>query len=216
MATTNRFQTRVFISDKGPLTPNEIRLNSLLTRAQTYVQKLDEIEQIERTKNSHRENQLNSCSEKLTEKIICLYKTCFDDLKQSFEQLKFFQQMMINLLNHANENNLDAKKLSVIEHEICILKCLSYQLDTSKVKINGKLKLKKFSNNNLSEISVDDQSTLNQKKINEPKDFICRILLHNDQIENIENSNLIQEFVQTTTNNQIDQTTPERVLTIRG
>ena len=124
--------------------------------------------------------------------------------------------MMINLLNHANENNLDAKKLSVIEHEICILKCLSYQLDTSKVKINGKLKLKKFSNNNLSEISVDDQSTLNQKKINEPKDFICRILLHNDQIENIENSNLIQEFVQTTTNNQIDQTTPERVLTIRG
>lgn len=211
MATTNRFQTRVLVPDKSPLTANEIRLNNLLTRAQTYVDKLDEIEQIKRTENSHRENQLNSWSEKLTEKIDSLYKIPFEDLKQSFEQLKTFQQMMIYLLNHVNENNLDAKKLSVIEHEICILKCLTYQLDTSKIKIDGKLKLKKISNNNQNEILIDDQSMFNPMKINQQKDFSCRILIHKDQIDKIEHLNLTT--ITTTTNNQ---TTPERVLTIQG
>jgi len=219
MATTNRFQTRVLIPDKNSLTNNEIRLNSLLIQAQTYLHTLNDLQTTECKNNFSRENQLNLWSSKMFEKIDDLYKICLTDLKQSFEQLKLFQQMMINILNTENENYLDNKKLSAIEHEICILKCLIYQLDTTKVKIDGKLKLNQISNDNQSEIFIDDQNNnydnKNQKKFHEKKDFISRILLHKDNIEKIQNLPLFQEYVQIT-RNQIPQTTPERILTITG
>jgi hypothetical protein len=138
------------------------------------------------------------------------------DLKQTFEQLKLFQQIMINLLNIDQDNYLDGKKLLAIGHEICILKCLTYQLDTTKVKIEGQLKLKKISEINQYEILIDDQNDEENKiKLTEKKDFICRILLHKDSIKIIENLTLFQEFVQMKTN-QINPTTPERILTILG
>lgn len=216
MATTNHFQTRVLLPEKPSLTPNDIRLNSLFTRAQTYVQTLNDLEKKQITKNAQRENQLNLWSEKILEKIAQPYQICLDDLKQSLEQLKIFQNLMSNLLNHANENHLDGKKLSAIEHEICILQCLTFELETSKVKIDGQLKLKKTStNNNQMEICIDDEDwnyNSNPVKINEKKDFSCRILMHRDQLEKIENLPLIQEFLQTTNN----QTTSERILTLNG
>jgi hypothetical protein len=217
MATTNRFQTRVLIPDKSSLTNNEIRLNSLLTQAQTYLQTLDDLQTIENNQNLTRQTQLDQWSSKMFEKIDDLYQISFTDLRQSLEQLKLFQQMMINILNNDQENYLDGKKLSAIEHEICILKCLTYQLDTTKVKIEGKLKLRQVSEDNQNDISIDDDDNEenNEMKFNEKKekkDFICRILVHHDSIEKIENLPLFQEFVQITTN----QTTPERVLTING
>lgn len=219
MATTNRFQTRVLIPDKTSLTNNEIRLSLLLTQAQTYLHTLNDLQTTEYNNNFSRETQLDLWSSKMFEKIDDLYKTCFTDLKQSFEQLKLFQQMMINILNTDNENYLDNKKLLAIEHEICILKCLTYQLDTTKVKIDGKLKLNKISNDNQYEILIDDQENNNQennqKKIKEKKDFICRILVHKDSIEKIENLTDFHDYVKITTN-QINQTTPERILTIIG
>jgi hypothetical protein len=123
---------------------------------------------------------------------------------------------MINILNTDNENYLDSKKLSAIEHEICILKCLTYQLDTTKVKIDGKLKLSKGLDDNQYDIFIDDNQNQenNQIKINE-NDFICRILIHKDLINKIENLPLFQQFVKIKTN-QINQTTPERILTITG
>lgn len=220
MATTNRFQTRVSIPDKTSLTNNEIRLNSLLNQAQIYSHTLNDLQTRENGNNSSRKNQLDLWSSKIYDKIDDLYKICYTDLKQSFEQLKLFQQMMINILNTDNENYLDGKKLLAIEHEICILKCLTYQLDTTKVNIDGKLKLNKISNDNQTEIFIDDQDNHNnhennQKKIHEKKDFISRILLHKDNIEKIQNLSLFQDHVQITTN-QIPQTTPERILTITG
>jgi len=219
MATTNRFQTRVLNPDKNSLTNNEIRLNSLLNQAQTYSRTLNDLETIEYDNNLSRENKLDIWSSKMFEKIDELYKVCLNDLKQSLKQLKLFQQMMINILNTDNENYLDGKKLLAIEHEICILKCLTYQIDTTKVKIDGKLKLNKISNDNQCEIEIDDENhennhmKLNDK--NDKNDFICRILVHNDIINKIENLPLFKEFVKITTN-QINQTTPERVLTIIG
>jgi hypothetical protein len=219
MATANRFQTRVLIPDKSSLSTNEIRLNSLLTQAQTYFHRLNDLQTIESKNNSSRESKLDLWSSKMFEKIDDLYKSCLNDLKQSFEQLKLFQQMMINILNTDIENYLDGKKLLAIEHEICILKCLTYQLDLTKVKIEGKLKLTNRSENDQFEISIDDENSQNnQNKMNVKKviqDFIYRILVHKDTIEKIENLPLFQEFVQMTTN-QINQTTPERVLTING
>jgi hypothetical protein len=220
MATTNRFQTRVLIPDKNSLTNNEIRLNSLLTEAQTCFNRLNDVQTLEYNNNLSRENQLDLWSSKMFEKIDDLYKTCLNDLKQTFEQLKLFQQIMINILNTDNENYLDNKKLSAIEHEICILKCLTYQLDTTKVKIDGKLKLSKGSDENQYEIFIEDDQNQenNQMKINDKnykKDFICRILIHKDIINKIENLPLFQQFVKITTN-QINQTTPERILTIIG
>jgi hypothetical protein len=219
MATANRFQTRVLIPDKSSLTNNEIRLNSLLTQAQTYYHTLNDLQTIEYNNNLSRESQLDSWSSKMFDKIDDLYKTCLHDLKQSFEQLKLFQQMMINILNNENENYLDGKKLLAIEHEICILKCLTYQFDTSKVKIEGKLKLSKGSDNDQYEIAIDDNNYQNyQKKINEKKnqkDFLCRILIQKDAIDKIQNLPLFQEFVRMTTN-QINETTPERILNITG
>jgi len=220
MATTNRFQTRVLIPDKNSLTNNEIRLNSLLTEAQTCFNRLNDVQTLEYNNNLSRENELDLWSSKMFEKIDDLYKTCLNDLKQTFEQLKLFQQIMINILNTDNENYLDNKKLSAIEHEICILKCLTYQLDTTKVKIDGKLKLSKGSDENQYEIFIEDDQNQenNQMKINDKnykKDFICRILIHKDRINKIENLPLFQQFVKITTN-QINQTTPERILTIIG
>ena len=187
MATANRFQTRVLIPDKSSLSNNEIRLNSLLTQAQTYFHRLNDLQTVEYDNNFSRESELDLWSSKMFEKIDDLYKSCLNDLKQSFEQLKLFQQMMINILNTDNENYLDGKKLLAIEHEICILKCLTYQLDTTKVKIEGKLKLKNGEENDQHEISIDDdQDQNNQNKFNEKKDkkdFICRILVHKDFIE---------------------------------
>jgi hypothetical protein len=213
MATANRFQTRVLIPDKSSLSNNEIRLNSLLTQAQTYFHRLNDLQTVDYNNNLSRETKLDLWSSKMFEKIDDLYKSCLTDLKQSFEQLKLFQQMMINILNTDNENYLDGKKLLAIEHEICILKCLTYQLDTTKVKIEGKLKLKNGLENDQHEISIDDdQDQNNQNNIHEKKDFICRILVHKDSIEKIENLPLFQQFVKMTTN----QTSPERVLTISG
>jgi len=219
MATTNRFQTRVLIPEKSSLTNNEIRLNSLLTQAQTYSQTLNNLQTIEYNNNLSRKTKVDLWSSKMFEKIDNLYKICLNDLKQSIEQLKLFQKMMINILNTDNENYLDGKKLSVIEQEICILKCLTYQLDTTKVKIDGKLKLNNNSDENQYEILIsDDHQQNNSMKLNEKnekKDFICRILVPKDAIHNIENLPLFQQFVQITTK-QINQTTPERVLTIIG
>jgi hypothetical protein len=216
MATTNRFQTRVLNPDKTFLTNNEIRLNTLLNDAQTYYQTLDNLQTIESTNNSSRQTQLDHWSSKMFENIDELYQICLMDLKQTFEQLKLFQQIMINLLNIDQDNYLDGKKLLAIGHEICILKCLTYQLDTTKVKIEGQLKLKKISEINQYEILIDDQNDEENKiKLTEKKDFICRILLHKDSIKIIENLTLFQEFVQMKTN-QINPTTPERILTILG
>jgi hypothetical protein len=220
MATTNHFQTRVLIPDKNSLTNNEIRLNSLLIEAQTCLHSLNDLQTLEYNNNLSRESKLDHWSSKMFEKIDDLYKICLNDLKQTFEQLKLFQQIMINILNTDNENYLDSKKLSAIEHEICILKCLTYQLDTTKVKIDGKLKLSKGLDDNQYEIFIDDEQNQenNQMKINEntnKNDFICRILIHKDIINKIENLPLFQQFVKIKTN-QINQTTPERILTIIG
>ncbi|CAF0766441.1 unnamed protein product [Rotaria sp. Silwood1] len=217
MATANHFQTRVLIPNKTSLTDNEIRLNSLLEQAQLYFHTLNNLETNDYNNNVLRESELNLWSSKMYEKIDDLYKSCLNDLKQSFEQLKLFQKLMINILNNENENNLDGNKLLTIEQEICILKCLTYQLDTTKVKIEGKLKLNRFSDNGDYEISIDDNNNY-QNNINEEnnkKDFICRILVHKDIINKIENLPLVQQFVKMTTD-QINQTTPERILTIMG
>ena len=217
MATTNRFQTRVLIPEKISLTDNEIRLNSLLIQAQKYSNQLNDIKLIEYNKNEIRQTKLDQWSSKMFEKIDNLYKICHNDLNQTFEQLKLFQQIMFNILNIDNENYLDIKKLSAIEHEICLLKCLTYQFDTTKIKIDGKLKLIKISQDKLNEILIEDNQLnnnhINQKNSN--KDFICRILVHKDTINNIQNLTIFQQFVKTT-NNQINQITPERVLIITG
>jgi hypothetical protein len=216
MATTNRFQTRVLIPDKTPLTTNEIRLNSLLTDAQTCYQTLNNFQTIESNNNLSRKSQLDHWSTKTLGDINELHQTCLTDLKQSFEQLKSFQQMMSHLLNNDQENYLDGKKLLAIGHEISILRCLTFQLDTSKVKIEGQLKLTKINNENQQEIMIDDENDeQNQMKLTEKKDFICRILLPKDSITVIENFPLFQEFVQIKTD-EINSTTPERILTING
>ncbi|CAF0903419.1 unnamed protein product [Rotaria sordida] len=216
MATANRFQTRVLIPDKTSLTDNEIRLNSLLEQAQTCYCTLNDLQTTEYNNNLLRESKLDIWSSKMFEKINDLYKSCLNDLKQSYEQLNLFQRLMINILNNENENNLDGNKLLTIEQEICILKCLTYQLDITKVKIEGKLKLNKYSDNDECEISIDDNSYQNKiNQENNKKDFICRILVHRDIINKIENLPLVQQFVKMTTD-QINQTTPERILTIIG
>ncbi|CAF2942623.1 unnamed protein product [Rotaria sp. Silwood2] len=216
MATANRFQTRVLIPDKISLTDNEIRLNLLLEQAQTCFHTLNDLQTNEYNNNSLRESELNIWSSKMFEKIDDLYKSCLNDLKQSFEQLILFQQLMLNILNNENENNLDGNKLLAIEQEICILKCLTYQLDTTKIKIEGKLKLNRFSDNDEYKTSIDDNNYQNQiNQENNKKDFIYRILVHKDIINKIENLPLIQQFVKMTTD-QINETTPERILTIIG
>ncbi|CAF0844746.1 unnamed protein product [Adineta steineri] len=219
MATANRFQTRVVVPDKSSLSHNEIRLNLLLTQAQTYLQTLNDLQINEYNNNEIRESKFDYWSSHMFEKIDHSYKICLHDLKQSFEQLKLFQQMMINILNNENENYLDGKKLSTIEHEICILKCLTYQLDTTKVKIEGKLKSNQEFNHDEYDMSNDDENySDNQTKLNEKKpnkDFLCRILIPYDAINKIEDLPLFQQYVQMTTN-QIHDATPERILTING
>ncbi|UJR35067.1 hypothetical protein I4U23_027843 [Adineta vaga] len=220
MATANRFQTRVLIPDKTSLTPIELRLNLLLTQAQTYYQSLNDVQTIEYENNHKREIQLDCWASKMFEQIDSLYQLCLADLKQSSEQLKLFQQLMMKILNSENENYLDGKKLSAIGHEICILKCLTYELDTTKVKIDGKLKLKKEYEHDLDEMTINDDDDnhqeLNQEKeLKEKKDFLCRILIQKEAIEKIQHLPLFQEFVQITTT-KINETTPERVLTITG
>ncbi|CAF0887117.1 unnamed protein product [Adineta ricciae] len=221
MATANRFQTRVLVPDKSSLTPTELRLNLLLTQAQTYHQSLNDLQTNEYENYQQRESQLDVWASKMFEKIDQLYQTCFTELKQSTEQLKLFQQIMMKLLNIENENYLDAKKLSAIGHEICILNCLTYQLDMNKVKIEGKLKLRKEVEHGLCEVAVDDdndqelneENEVTEKK--EKKDFHYRILIQKENIEKLQNLPLFQEFVQVTTDT-INETTPERVLTITG
>lgn len=217
MATTNRFQTRVLIpTQTNSLTETDLRLDALLQQAQLASQTLNQIEILEEKSNQLRIDQIEQWSENLLENLEQIYENCSVDFQQSLEQLKLFQQMMMNLLNSSEENHLDGKKLSVIEQEICILRCLTYQLDTNKVKIDGKLKLKKTSTNHQYEIEIEDQFDQNNLvKINENKDFISRILVHQDSVESIGNLNLFQQFGQIT-NNEINPTTPERVLTITG
>lgn len=216
MATTNRFQTRVIIPDKTSLTDNEIRLNSLLEQAQTCFHRLDELQENEHKQNALRESELEKWSSRMFEKVDDLYKSCLKDLKQSYDQLQLFQQLMIQILNNGNENNLDGKKLLVLEHEICLLRCLTYQLDTTKVKIEGKLKLKSVDNER--EVSIDDDINQNdQHKTNEEnykKDFVCRLLVNKDSINKIQELPLFKEFVKMA--EEINESTPERVLTITG
>ncbi|CAF1624440.1 unnamed protein product [Rotaria magnacalcarata] len=215
MATANHFQTRVLIPDKTSLTNNEIRINLLLEQAQTYFHTLNDLQATQYRQNLTQASELDLWSSKMFEKIDDLYKSCLNDLKQSFQQLKSFQQLMIKILYNENENNLDGNKLLTIEQEICILKCLSYLLDTTKVKIEGKFKSNKNFNSDESEVLIDEHDTQNNmnEKSNK-KDFICRILVHKDAINKIENLSLIQQFVEMKTD--INKTTPERILTING
>ncbi|CAF4850600.1 unnamed protein product, partial [Rotaria magnacalcarata] len=215
MATANHFQTRVLIPDKTSLTNNEIRINLLLEQAQTYFHTLNDLQATQYRQNLTQASELDLWSSKMFEKIDDLYKSCLNDLKQSFQQLKSFQQLMIKILYNENENNLDGNKLLTIEQEICILKCLSYLLDTTKVKIEGKFKSNKNFNSDESEVLIDEHDTQNNmnEKSNK-KYFICRILVHKDTINKIENLSLIQQFVEMKTD--INKTTPERILTING
>lgn len=215
MATANHFQTRVLIPDKTSLTNNEVRINLLLERAQSYYHVLNDLQTVQSQQNQIQISELDLWSSKIFEKIDDSYKSCLTDLKQSCEQLKLFQQLMIKILNNASENNLDGNKLSVIGQEICILKCLAYQLDTTKVKIEGKFKSNKSFDNDESDISTDENN--NQNKIynkNDKKDFTCRILVHKDIISKIENLPIVQQFAEM--KNEILETTPERILTING
>ncbi|CAF5083037.1 unnamed protein product, partial [Rotaria magnacalcarata] len=161
MATANHFQTRVLIPDKTSLTNNEIRINLLLEQAQTYFHTLNDLQATQYRQNLTQASELDLWSSKMFEKIDDLYKSCLNDLKQSFQQLKSFQQLMIKILYNENENNLDGNKLLTIEQEICILKCLSYLLDTTKVKIEGKFKSNKNFNSDESEVLIDEHDTQN-------------------------------------------------------
>ena len=212
MATTNRFQTRVLIP--STLKENELRFDSILNQVQSVYQTLNQLELFEEKSNRSRIEQIEEWKEKMMENLDQMYEQCSMDFQSSLEQLKAFQKLMENLLNYEDENHLDGKKLAVIEQEICILKCLTYQLDVNKVKIDGKLKLKRISSKQESEIIIDDQfDQKNPIKFNE--DFISRILVHRDSVEIIENLNLFQQFGQVT-NKDVNSTTPERVLTITG
>lgn len=212
MATTNRFQTRVFL----PTTVNETdqRLESLLNQAQLFHQTLNQFEVHEDRANQSRVNQIEQWSKKMLENLDQMSEQCSMDFQSSLEQLKAFQKLMMNLLNCDDENYLDGKKLSVIEQEICILRCLTYQLDVNKVKIEGKLKLNRISSKQPLELLIGDQFE-QDKPIKFNEDFISRILVHRDSVEIIENLNLFQQFGQVT-NKDVNSTTPERVLTITG
>ena len=222
MATARHFQTRVLTPDETSLENNEIRLNSLLNQAQSYCHALNDLQISQNNNQSLQQLEFNTWSSKMHEQIDHLYKSCLNELQQSFEQLKLFQQIMNNILNNDKENNLDRKKLLAIEHEICILKCLTYQLDTTKVKIQGNMKKITYVDNKQCETSIDDDddddnndNQTSQNTIKKENNFLCRILIHKDTINKIENLSIIPQYVQMTTKS-IDDTTPERILTIVG
>ena len=151
----------------------------------------------------------------MCEKIDQVYGTCLNDLRQSFEQLKAFQQLMIQILNNDQENYIDAKKLLAIEHEICILRCLTYQLDTSKVKIEGKLRLNKGLSNEQVVHAMEESDPQDFADEHEHRELPCRILIEKELIEKIEQLPEFQQSVQLT-NKPLHSATPERVLTIIG
>ncbi|CAF3305504.1 unnamed protein product [Rotaria socialis] len=118
--------------------------------------------------------------------------------------------------NHFQTHVLIHDKTSLTNDEIhlnsLLEQCLAYQLDTTKATIEGKFKLNKSLDNDESEISIDENNY--QNKINDKSDFICRILVHKDAIDKIENLSLVQQYVEM--KNAINETTPEQVLTTNG
>jgi hypothetical protein len=204
-------------SSSSSLSANESRLNSLLARAEHNCQQLKTSLEMQSTAHHSRQVKLDVWSKKMYEKVDQIYASCVNDLKQSFQQLKSFQEIMLQILNSDQENYIDMKKLMAIEHEICILKCLTYQLDTSKVKIDGKLRLNKSLSNEQCGTLADVQSAsqLESQYEQENRALPCRLLVHKDMIEKISSVPNFAESVQMTAN-AIEASTPERVLTIRG
>ena len=221
MATANQFQTRALMDHPSVVSANEVRVNALLKQAEMQLQTLNELQQSEQKNNQCRETKIELWSRRMLEKIDQVYAACLHELEQSFEQLKLFQQIMISILNRPNENCIDAKKLQAIEQEICILKCLTYQLDTSKVKIEGQLKMSKGSDNHRSGIAIDvddheDHHGQYQRHDDKHrKESLCRILIHRDAIESIEPLPAFEKSIQMSAR-PIDEHTPERVLTVTG
>lgn len=218
MATAHNFQTRVSnLSTTKRSFDN--RIDSLLKRAENCRRSVDQIENDELQSHQSRQRKLNLWTTKMCERIDQIYGSCLTDLKQSFDQLKSFQQVMIQILNHDQENFIDAKKLKLIEQEICILKCLTYQLDTSKVKIDGKLRLTKGSTNDQygNAVGDGDNENIDQEFLDDQqtKEISCRILLEKEKISKIENLPNIDESIEMN-NKNLPESTPERVLTIKG
>ena len=220
MALTNHFSTSISNGEPiAKLSSNELRLNSMIERAKAFHQVIQKLDIDQGKSYESRKKKLDVWSKKMCEKTDQIYGSCLNDLKQSFDQLKLFQQLMFQLLNHEQENNIDGKKLLAIEHEICILRCLTYQLDTTKVRIDGKLKLINGTTNEQCCIPIDDhdEQTLNQdcdySEVN--KEFSCRLLIHKDMLAKIQNLSVFTESIQMTTN-EVHETTPERILTVTG
>jgi hypothetical protein len=197
------------------LMSKEVRLHSLLSRAENDVQTLNQLQDDEHHARRSRQAKLELWSTKMCEKIDQIYGPCLTDLRQSFEQLKLFQQLMIQLLNNDQENYIDAKKLLAIEHEICILRCLTYQLDTSKVKIEGKLRLNKGLSNEQVVHSMEECDAHGAHDEHDHRELLCRILIDKELIEKIGQLPEFHQSVQMS-NKSIHPSTPERVLTING
>ena len=217
MATANYCSNRLFTSDNTLLKSGENRIDSLLNQAHTCINELNDLQNTTSNNNLLRQFEINNWSLKMTEKIDESYQLCSNDLTRSLRQLELFQQKMINMLNNPNESHLDGKKLLAIEHEICILKCLTYQLDTTKIKLEGKLKLYSgLVDSHGYEISIDDKN--GQNHVDDEKqsqNFQYRILIHQDILNKIKDLSFFQQSVKMTTNDA-DKKIPERVLTIIG
>lgn len=214
------FQARSpLLDEQSKSTKNEQRINALLRRAQSCCDDVDKLHKEQRNSYESRKSKLLVWRKMMFDKINQIYGSCLTDFQQSFHLLNSFRDLMLVILNDRQESHIDANKLSILENEICILRCLTYHLDTSKVKFDGKLRIIGSQWSSSHSILLGNHEQMQNKHENEQpdvmKDIPCRILVDKDTLTKIQDLDVFKESIQMR-NHQVNDGQPERVLTISG